>query len=133
MTVVRILPSLCAAMVLIGLLRSSGLLGVMVSGLSAPLSSLGLPEETLPLLFMRPVSGSASLAVLEDVLRSSGADSYAGRVASAMMGSTETVLYTVSIYLGAAGIKKSRGILPVALLSSLAGAIAAGFFVRLLY
>lgn len=133
MTVLGIFPYLCGAMLLIALVRASGLMDVLVYVFSAPLQALGLPSETLPLLFMRPVSGSASLAVLEDILHQSGPDSQIGRVASTMMGSTETVLYTVAVYLGAAGIKKSRGIMPVALLASLAGAVAAGLFVRLLY
>ncbi len=132
-TALHILPYLCAALLLIAMMRSSGVLSLLASLLERPLEALGLPEGTLPLMIMRPVSGAASLAVLEDIFREYGADSTTGRVAAAMMGSTETVLYTVAVYLGAAGVKKSRGIVPVSLLASLVGAVAAGAAVRLFF
>jgi spore maturation protein B len=132
-TAVGVAPYLCAALLLIGLVRSSGLLSLLMALLAEPLRALGLPEGTLPLMIMRPVSGSASLAVLEDILATYGADSTTARVAAAMMGSTETVLYTVAVYMGAAGVKKSRGIVPVALFSSLVGAVAAGVAVQLFF
>ncbi len=125
-----IAPYLCAALLLIALLRSSGLLSLLTSLAAGPMRALGMPEGTLPLIILRPVSGSASLAVLEDITRSYGADSHTARVAATMMGSTETALYTIAVYLGAAGIRKSRGILPVSLFSGLVGAVAAGVAVR---
>ncbi len=103
-TVIGILPYIGAAMLLISLLRSSGVLDILTYALKTPLAALGLPEDTLPLLMLRPISGSASLAALEDILKSAGADSLSGRIAAAMMGSTETVLYTISVYLGAAAL-----------------------------
>lgn len=132
-TAVRVAPFLCAALLLIALMRSSGLLGWMQSLLEGPMRVLGLPEGTLALLIVRPVSGSAALGVLEDTLREYGADSTTGRVAAVMMGSTETVLYTLAVYLGAAGVKKSRGILPVALISGLAGTVAASVAVQMFF
>ena len=84
----------------------------------------------MPLLIMRPLSGSASLALLGDILRAYGPDSRTGLVASAMMGSGETVLYTCAVYLSAAGIKKSRYIIPVSLAGWIAGCVTAGLFFR---
>ena len=89
----------------------------------------GIPEETIPLMLLRPVSGSASLAVLREILENYGPDSRIGLVASVMMGSSETVFYTCGVYLGAAGVKKSRHIIPASLLAWLAGSLAAGWVI----
>ncbi len=93
-TVVRILPYLTAMLTAIGVFRSSGAMELLIQ-LVSPLTELaGIPAELLPLAFMRPLSGSASIGILAEMLRTYGADSFIGRTASTMMGSTETTLYT---------------------------------------
>ena len=83
-------------------------------------------------MLLRPVSGSAALGMLEKTLAAYGPDSPTGRAASAMVGSSETILYTCSVYLGAAGVKKARHALPAALLAWLAGSLAAAYFCKIL-
>ncbi len=123
--VVPLVAMLCA----IRAFAASGLLDV-VCGFCAPaLALVGIPAEALPLMLLRPLSGSASLAMLQDIMNTYGADSRIALVACTMMGSSETVFYTCAIYLGAAGVKKTRHILPCALLAWLAGSIAAGLLI----
>ena len=95
-------------MVGISMLRESGTLELISSALSPILLKLKIPSEVLPLAILRPISGSASLAVVTDIFRTYGPDSAAGTIASVMMGSTETTFYTIAVYFGAAGIKNTR-------------------------
>ena len=105
-----------------------------LSGLFAPvLELLGVPPETAPLMLVRPVSGSGALAVATDLMAAHGPDSYIGRVAAVMLGSTETTFYTIAVYFGSAGIHKTRHTVPAALAADLTGFIAAAFAVRLLF
>ena len=122
----RIVPSLLAMLCAIRAFSACGLLPALC-GLLEPLTArVGIPGETVPLMLLRPLSGSASLAMLKDILHTWGPDSRIGMVASVMMGSSETVFYTCGLYLAAAGVKKSRHTVPCALLAWLAGSIAAG-------
>ena len=127
---VRIIPPLAATLTALRVLDSSGLAAVLGTLLAPVAEMLGLPAGTAPLLLLRPLSGSASLAVLRDILAAYGPDSRTGLVASAMMGSGETVLYTCAVYLAAAGVKRSRYVIPVSLLGWLAGCVVAGMFFR---
>ena len=95
------------------------------------LEGVGLPREVLPLLLMRPLSGSASMGLLEHTLAQVGPDSEAGRVASVICGANETVFYLCALYLGAAGVKKSRYILPAELAVYLAACVSAGWLCTL--
>jgi spore maturation protein B len=123
-TVVRILPYLVAMFVAIGIFRSSGAME-FVTGIIAPVTKLlGIPSEILPLALMRPMSGIASAGMLAELFKTHSADSFVGRVASTMMGSTETIFYTLSVYFGAVGIKKMRHTMWAALLADIAGLIA---------
>ena len=125
----RILPSLTAMLCAIRAFSACGLLNALC-GLLAPAAALfRLPEETLPLMLLRPVSGSASLAMLKSILHTCGPDSRAGLVASVMTGSSETVFYTCGVYLAAANTKKTRHIIPCALMAWLAGSLMAGALV----
>lgn len=126
----RILPSLIAMLAAIRAFAACGLLDGLCALLSPVAAPLGIPPETLPLMLMRPLSGSGSLAMLKAILQSYGPDSRIGLVASVMMGSCETVFYTCGLYLSAAGVKQSRHILPCALLAWLAGSLAAGLVIR---
>jgi len=126
-TVVDILPSLMGLMVAIGVFRASGALDIFV-GLLKPITDIfNLDPQIIPLALLRPISGSASLAILSDVLKTSGADSLAGRTASVIMGSSETILYTMTIYLGASGIKKAPKVLLAALLAHFIAVIISNY------
>lgn len=123
-TAIAIMPYLVAIFIAIGLMRRSGALDTLTS-LAHPLMTLmGIPSEVLPLAIMRPISGSGSLGVLRDLLLSYGPDSFIGRVASTMMGSAETIFYTMAVYFGAVGVKKGRHTVAAALLAHLASIIA---------
>ena len=113
--VLKIFPSLVGLFVAIGALRSSGILDAIIK-LIFPISSLfRLPNEIMPLVLLRPISGSASLAVATDIMKINGVDSQIGKIVSTIMGATETTLYTIAIYTGVAKIKKTRFVLLAAL------------------
>jgi len=129
----RILPALVGLLTAVSMFRASGAME-WLSRIFAPVTGLlGIPQETTPLLLVRPVSGSGALAVASDLIKTYGADSYIGRVAAVMMGSTETTFYTIAVYFGAAGIHKTRHTIPAALTADLTGFIAAAFAVRLFF
>jgi len=132
-TGIRIVPPLVAVLVALGMLRASGALEAAARLLAPLLDPLGVPASVLPLVVIRPLSGGAALGVVGDVLRTEGPDSYAGRLASVMCGSTETTFYVLAVYFGAAGISRYRHALPAALLADLAGMAAAVVVVRLLF
>jgi spore maturation protein B len=116
-TVFRIIPPLVGLMVSIGVFRSSGALDLIIHGLKPVARVLGIPVELLPLALLRPVSGSASLAMMTDIIKEYGVDSIIGRMASTMMGSTETTFYTITVYFGSIGIKDIRYTLAAALIA----------------
>ena len=125
-----ILPSLVMLLTAVELLRVSGAADALTR-LLAPLSTvLGIPAETLPLLLIRPLSGSAALAVGADLMAAYGPDSPVGRTAAILLGSTETTFYTVSVYFSAAGIRKTRYAVPAALLADLTAFLAASLTAR---
>ena len=104
--------------------RASGALDYIIA-LIDPLSSrLGIPSEALPLAILRPISGSASLALVSDIIKTNGPDSFIGRVVSTMMGSTETIFYTLTVYFGAVGIKNIKYTLIAALIADLVSVFA---------
>lgn len=122
-TIIKILPHLVGLMVAIGALRESGALELLAHGLNPILSVIRLPPEVVPLALMRPISGSASLAIVSDLVNNYGPDTFIGRVTSTMMGSTETTFYTLAIYFGSVGIKKIRHTLICALIADVTGII----------
>lgn len=125
-----IIPTLVVLMTAVTMLRQSG----AVEGISkvcAPFFSFfGIPPETAMLVLIRPISGSAALAVGSEIMATYGVDSPIGRTAAVMLGSTETTFYTVSVYFGAAGIRKTRYTIPAALIADVTGFIAASLSVR---
>ena len=129
---VHILPSLVALLTAVYLLRASGAMDALSRLVAPVLSLLGIPPETAPLLFIRPISGSGALAVGSELMESYGPDSYIGRVAAVMLGSSETTFYTVAVYFGAAGIRKTRHTIPAALCADLVMFLMAAVSVRLL-
>lgn len=113
--------------------RASGAMDALAGVLAPLLRLLGIPPETAALLLVRPVSGSGALAVRERADAAYGADSYIGRVAAVMLGCTETTFYTIAVYFGAAGIRRTRYTVPAALTADLTGFIAAALSVRLFF
>ena len=129
----RIVPALVGLLTAVSMFRASGAME-WLSGLLAPvLRWLGIPSETAPLLLIRPISGSGALAVATDLLRTHGPDSYIGRVAAVMLGSTETTFYTIAVYFGSAGIHRTRHAVPAALAADLTGFAASALAVRLFF
>ena len=129
----RIVPALVGLLTAVSMFRASGAME-WLSGLLAPvLGWLGIPSETAPLLLIRPISGSGALAVATDLMRTHGPDSYIGRVAAVMLGSTETTFYTIAVYFGSAGIHRTRHAVPAALAADLTGFAASALAVRLFF
>lgn len=133
-TAVRILPALIALMTAVAMFRASGALDIIVGAVRPFCQVLRFPAEAVPLAIMRPVSGSGALSVLEAIFRTSGPDSFAGRVASVLQGSTETTFYTLAVYFGSVGVTKTRHAVPATLAAELIGvvmsAVAVAFFFR---
>ena len=129
----RIVPALVGLLTAVSMFRASGAME-WLSGLLAPvLGWLGIPSETAPLLLIRPISGSGALAVATDLMRTHGPDSYIGRVAAVMLGSTQTTFYTIAVYFGSAGIHRTRHAVPAALAADLTGFAASALAVRLFF
>lgn len=132
-TVAGILPALCVLLPVVAMLRASGALDALTALLSPLLSCIGVPAETVPLMLVRPLSGSGALAVGSDIMKSCGVDSLTGRTAAVMLGSTETTFYVIAVYFGAAGVRDTRHAIPAALVADLAGFLAAAFFSRVFW
>ena len=123
----KILPALVTLLTVVAMLRASGGLEVLAD----VLGWLGIPPETVGLMLVRPISGSAALGVGSELISTYGPDSTIGRTAAVMLGSTETTFYTIAVYFGATGIRKSRYAVPAALCADAAGFFFAALTVRL--
>jgi spore maturation protein B len=132
-TVYRIFPPLAATLTAVSMFRASGGMEALTGLLAPLLRSLGIPPEAGGLLLLRPLSGSGALAFAAELIGRWGPDSPQGRYAAVMLGSTETTFYTVSVYFGAAGIRRTRHAIPAALVSDLTGALCAGIFIKLFF
>lgn len=128
-----IVPALIALLTAVYMLRASGAVALLSRILKPVFSLFGIPPETAMLVLVRPISGSAALAVGAELMAQYGVDSPVGRTAAVMLGSTETTFYTISVYFGAAGIKKTRYTLPAALFADFAGFFMASWTVRWLF
>lgn len=131
--VLRICPNLIALLSAVYMLRASGALDFFTSLLAPVLTAIGIPPETAPLLLIRPLSGSGALAAGSELMAAYGVDSTVGRTAAVMLGSTETTFYTVAVYYGAAGIRRTRHTIPAALAADIMGFLAAAWTVRWLF
>lgn len=129
----RIVPPLIALLTAVYMLRASGALELLGDLLEPVLTAVGIPVETVGLLLVRPVSGSAALGVGAELIETYGPDSLVGRTAAVMLGSTETTFYTIAVYFGAAKVAKTRYAVPAALCGDVAGFLAASWAVRLLF
>lgn len=123
----RILPFIMAIYVGVGLFQAGGAMDLVAETLAPLAQLLRLPVELFPLMLIRPFSGGAAMGLVADILREHGPDSLVGRTASIMEGSSETTFYVLTVYLGAAGVKRSRYALPLCLLGDLVGFVAAGW------
>jgi len=124
---VRILPYMLAIFVALEVFRAGGALALVVNSLSPVTSSLGVPGEMVPLVLIRPLSGSGALGVTAELLREWGPDSFIGKMACTLQGSTDTTFFILTIYFGSVNVRKIRHCLPVALLGDLAGFATAIF------
>lgn len=128
-----IIPALILLLTAVAMLRASGAIEIISSVLAPIFRFFGIPPETALLVLVRPISGSAALAVGADLMAQYGVDSQIGRTVAVMLGSTETTFYTISVYFGAAGIHKTRYTVPAALIADFVGFFMASVTVRLFY
>jgi spore maturation protein B len=128
-----ILPYLVAMMVGVGMLRASGFFELLGQLIASGLQAMGMPPELLPLAMIRPFSGSASTALMAELIHEHGGNSFISKTAATMMGSTETTFYVIAVYFGAVGIKRTRHAIPAGLLADLAGIIASVTVCRWLF
>lgn len=124
-------PTLLGLLVCVSMFQASGAADWLAGLLSPVLSAVGIPAELTPLLLARPVSGSASTALASEMLEKYGADSFAGRCLSVILGSSDTMLYVTAVYLGSVGVRKSRHTIPAAVLTMLFCIVTACLIVRL--
>ncbi len=129
----RILPPLVGLLTAVYMFRASGAMDCLARLLAPLLTALGIPSECAPLLLVRPISGSGALAIGSELMTAHGADSYIGRVAAVMLGSSETTFYTVAVYYGAAGITKTRYTIPAALIADLVMFVLSALAVRIFF
>ena len=122
--VIGIFPTLIGLFVAIGALRTSGILDLVINMLSPVTNLINIPKEIMPLAILRPISGSASTAIAVDIMKTYGVDSLIGQIASTLMGSTETTIYTIAIYTSIVKIKKTRFVLLAGLTGDIIGTIA---------
>lgn len=131
---IKIMPYLVAMLFAIAMLRASGALAMIIQTLAPWTTPIGIPAEALPMVFMRPLSGSGSLGILTDILNNPaiGPDSYTGYLVSTMMGSTETTFYVLAVYFGAVQIRRIRHAMVTGLIVELAGMAASVIAVKYL-
>ena len=129
---ITLIPTLILLLTAITMLRASGAMEWISKWLSPVFSFFGIPPETALLVLIRPFSGSAALAVGTELMQTYSVDSYIGRTAAIMLGSTETTFYAISVYFGAAGIRKTRYTVPAALIADFTGFFMASFTARFL-
>lgn len=132
-TTLGILPALIALITCVGMFKASGALDV-VNHAVAPLARLlTLPTEVTPLVLLRPISGSGAMVIFNDILTTYGPDSYIGRVASVIQGSSETTFYTIAVYFGAIKVTKTRYAVCASLTADLTSFVVSAFLVRLVF
>ena len=132
-TLLQLLPALLVLFPVLSLLRASGLPEALGVRLAPVLDRLGIPSQTVLLLLLRPLSGSAALGLGAELIGQFGPDSLVGRTAAVMLGSSETTFYVISVYLSAAGVKGSRWAVPAALCADLACYLSAAWICRILW
>ncbi len=132
-TVIKIIPSLVGLLVAVGVFKASGALDLLILLLRPVIDLLGMPPEVAPLALLRPISGSASFAFVTEIIKAFGPDTYEGRVAATMMGSTETIFYTLAVYYGSVGVKNIRYTLVAAIMADIISVIASLWACRFIF
>ena len=130
-TCLEILPFIIGIFIAIEALTSSGAMNFIESSISPLFELLHIPKELISLIILRPVSGSGSLVVVENIMSECGPDSMAGRIASVMAGSCETVFYVLALYFGVTSVKKMRHAFSAGLIGYIAGVIASIYICRI--
>ncbi|MBM7555991.1 spore maturation protein [Halanaerobacter jeridensis] len=130
---IKILPCLIAMLMAISVFRSSGALDLLLGLVAAPLQKIGVPKEIIPLGLIRPLSGTGSLGLVADIINRFGPDSFIGKLASTMQGSTETTFYVATVYFGAVKIKNTRHTILAGLIADIVGFFAAIFICQLVF
>lgn len=130
---VKILPFLLGMLVAIGIFRESGAFEILLKWLAPVAEFLRIPQEVIPLALMRPLSGSGALGITADILNTYGPDSYIGRVASVMQGSTDTTFYILTVYFGSVAVTKYRHAVVCGLLADLTALITANLICSLVF
>ena len=128
--VAGILPTMIVILSAISMLNTSGVLSFLISKLSPVTDFFNIPREVMPMILLRPVSGSGAFGILSDILSRFGADSRSGNLASVIMGSTETTFYTMAVYFGATKVKSVKRAIPCALIGDIVGVIVALMLIR---
>lgn len=132
-TAVRIIPYLVAMLVAIGMFRASGAMDFLTKALSPITDAIGFPSELVPLSIIRNLSGSGSLGLMTDLMKTHGPDSFIGRLSGAMMGSHETTFYVLAVYFGSVGVRRTRHAPLAGIFSDIVSVIAAVILVRWLF
>lgn len=127
-----VLPVMIGILAAVSMLNASGFIEILTGLIHKPAGALGVQKELLPLLIIRPFSGSASMGLFTEQISKVGPDSYLGNVLSTIMGSSETVIYTLAVYFGAANVENTRNALFASLVSSYAGMFAAVYICKIL-
>jgi len=130
---VSIIPFLVGMLVAISIFRASGALDALMNWIRPLMKTLGVPAEIVPLLIIRPISGTAALGMTSDLIAVNGPDSFIGRLASVLQGSTDTTFYVLTVYFGAVGIKKMGDALKVGLLADVVGIIVSIIIVAIIF
>ncbi|GGM22600.1 spore maturation protein B [Paraliobacillus quinghaiensis] len=130
---VSLLPFLLGMIVSIAIFRSSGALDALIGLLQPVLATVGIPSDIAPLAFTRPISGTAALAITAELIKVHGPESFIGRLASTMQGSTDTTFYIITVYFGAVGIHKMGDALKVGLLADIIGIITSIIVVSIVF
>ncbi len=124
-TSIKLIPFLVAMMCALGIFRASGAMEFILSFIEPLLVNFNIPSDIIPMALMRPISGSSTFAMMSEIIHTHGPDSFLGRLASTMQGSTDTTFYVLTVYFGSIGIKKSRHALAIGLIGDLAGFMSA--------
>lgn len=130
---IRIIPYLVAILVAVGMLRSAGAIDILAGWLDPLLRRIGMPSEILPLAIMRPLSGSGSMGIVTELVKTHGPDSFVARLAATAYGSTETTFYVLAVYFGSVGIRKTRHAVAAGLLADVVSLFASLIVCRLLF
>ena len=130
--IINIFPTLIGLFLAVGALRSSGVIDIVIKILDPLLNIINFPTEIMPLALLRPISGSSSIAVATDIMKTFGVDSQIGIMAAVIMGATETTLYTIAVYSSSVKIKKTRFVLIAALTADIVGIITSIIVCRFL-